>query len=126
MPRLRLEWTLGDVVRKIRQQRGLTQEQLAKAAQVNRGTVVELEIGAVEPEIATLKRIAKALGVSMADIYGWLRDLNLLFSLDAADGQLVRDLMEARLGLAPPEAAAPPSEVPSGGPPPPVPLARPR
>lgn len=55
-------------VAQLRQERGLSQEALAEKAQINRVTVARLEAAAHPPNIETLDRIARALGVSLADL----------------------------------------------------------
>lgn len=51
-----------------RQRRGMSQEALATKARVNRVTVARLEAAAHPPNIETLDRIARALGVTLADL----------------------------------------------------------
>ena len=48
-------------VRQIRQERGMTQEQLAKAAQINRSFVIRIEKGHFSVTLETVGAIAKAL-----------------------------------------------------------------
>jgi transcriptional regulator with XRE-family HTH domain len=54
---------LGEVLRKARQDAGLTQEQLAFRAAVARNYISVLESDEKSPTVKTLFRIAKALGV---------------------------------------------------------------
>ena len=55
---------LNTVLKRLRQERALTQEQVAKRAQVTRFYVSQLETGLRKgPSLAVLKRLAKALGV---------------------------------------------------------------
>lgn len=56
---------LGEAVRQLREQRGLTQERLAQDAGVTTGTVSLIERGQSNPAWGTVKAIAKALGLSM-------------------------------------------------------------
>ena len=58
MPRV-----LGDEIREARLAARLTQEQLAFSARVSRNYISLLELGAKSPTVATLMRIASALGV---------------------------------------------------------------
>jgi XRE family transcriptional regulator of biofilm formation len=52
------------VLRKLRQERGLTQEEVAKVARVTRFYISQLETGLRKsPSLPVLKRLAKALGV---------------------------------------------------------------
>lgn len=51
-----------------RQARGLSQEALAKKARLNRVTLARLERALHPPNLDTLDRIARALGVELADL----------------------------------------------------------
>jgi transcriptional regulator with XRE-family HTH domain len=53
-------------VRGLRQQRGLSADQLATRAGVSKGSLVALENAAANPNLATLVRIADALGVPVS------------------------------------------------------------
>jgi transcriptional regulator with XRE-family HTH domain len=55
-------------IAEIRQQHGMTQEALAKKAQVNRVTLARLERAQHPPNLDTLDRIARALGVTLVDL----------------------------------------------------------
>jgi len=59
---------LGAAIRQLRTQRGVTQEDLAHDAGITTGTLSLIERGQSNPTWATVKRIAKALGVSMSDL----------------------------------------------------------
>jgi DNA-binding XRE family transcriptional regulator len=50
--------------------RGLTQNALAESAGVNRVTVAEIETGRKRGSVATLRKLAGALGVSVDDLTG--------------------------------------------------------
>jgi transcriptional regulator with XRE-family HTH domain len=52
-------------LRKIREQRGLTQEALAEKVGVSRGYLSRLEMGRHDPPLSLLRRLAKALGVKV-------------------------------------------------------------
>jgi transcriptional regulator with XRE-family HTH domain len=47
---------------------GMTQEQLARASALSLGYVARLEIGRHDPKLSTLKKLAKALGVPLAEL----------------------------------------------------------
>jgi transcriptional regulator with XRE-family HTH domain len=52
------------VIKKPREARGLTQEQVAKQAQLTKNYITMLESGARKsPSLSVLKRLARALGV---------------------------------------------------------------
>jgi len=55
-------------LKRLREQRGLTQEQLAKRAGVSHGYLARLELGMHDPSLSTLARLAKALKVSVAEL----------------------------------------------------------
>ncbi|MDD5093595.1 MAG: helix-turn-helix transcriptional regulator [Dehalococcoidia bacterium] len=53
---------------KLRLDRLLTQEQLAKLAGINRATVSRIELGAIKPRPLTIRKLAKALEVPPHEI----------------------------------------------------------
>jgi len=57
-------------VRYFRKLRGMTQAELAKAAGTTQYTVSEIELAHREPHPATLRKLAAALGIRVADFYG--------------------------------------------------------
>ena len=57
---------LAENIRRIRKKKGLSQEKLARLADISNNTLVKIEMGmAKEPTITTVKKIANALGVSI-------------------------------------------------------------
>ena len=58
----------GANIRRLREQRGLTQEQLGKMVDVSRSTITQLERGWTTPRMGNVQLLAGALGVSTADI----------------------------------------------------------
>lgn len=60
--------TLGERLRTLRKKAGLTQEQLAEAIGVHLNTVCLWERGEYTPKTQSIKALAKALGVSEADL----------------------------------------------------------
>ena len=56
---------LGMTVKRLRQERGLTQEALAKKAGVHRVYIAQIEGQTKVPSVATLEKLAKALGVKV-------------------------------------------------------------
>ncbi len=60
---------LGPMLRELRQERNLTQEELAKKAKTTRSHLSLLEAGhRKNPSLDVLKRLAKALGVPVAKL----------------------------------------------------------
>ena len=60
--------TVGENIRKIRKEKGLTQKQLGKLCQMNEVQIRQYELGKANPKIETVDRIASALGVRIIDI----------------------------------------------------------
>lgn len=60
---------IGDNIKKIRQERGISQDRLSKLADLSLNTVVNVETGgSANPTIETLTRIANALEVKVDDL----------------------------------------------------------
>ena len=60
--------TLGKRIRHYRESAGLTQEALARAADIGRVTLVRLEKGEQTPRFKTLEAISKALGIRVPEL----------------------------------------------------------
>lgn len=60
--------TFGTVLRELRQQAGLTQEQLGFESDLRRTFISLLELGQQQPTLTTIIKLAKALGVSASDM----------------------------------------------------------
>ncbi len=59
----------GAVIKKLREQRGMSQRDLAERVNVSGAYIAMLETGKRNnPSLATLKRLAKALGVSVTEL----------------------------------------------------------
>ena len=57
---------LAENIRRFRKKKGLSQEKLARLADISNNTLVKIEMGmAKEPTITTVVKIAKALNVSI-------------------------------------------------------------
>lgn len=65
-----MSYISGDRIRSFRVARGLSQDQLAELASLNRVTVAKYEAGRVEPGAQALGRLADALDVSVDDLLG--------------------------------------------------------
>lgn len=59
---------LGENIRKIRLAKGMTQGDLCRKLEVDRGYMSNVETGKKNPTLATIERIAKALGVSTDEL----------------------------------------------------------
>lgn len=59
---------LGQAIRTLRAERGLTQRQLADAADINETWISHIEAGRTNPAWGTVVRIAGALGVRVSEL----------------------------------------------------------
>lgn len=66
--RIRKTREVGKTIRKLREQRGVSQAQLARAAGMLRANISRIEAARHRPTLESLERIAKALKVSLADL----------------------------------------------------------
>ena len=64
--------TLGEQIKRAREERRLTQEQLAEAMEISRQAVSKWEKGLSSPSTANLLALAKLYGVSVEEL---LRDV---------------------------------------------------
>ncbi|MFA7385914.1 MAG: helix-turn-helix transcriptional regulator [Candidatus Paceibacterota bacterium] len=61
--------TIAKNIKKLRNQRGLSQDKLSKLADISHNTIIKIESGGIQsPTIDTVQKIAKALGVSLDDL----------------------------------------------------------
>lgn len=80
---LSLAQRLGANVRLLREARGLTQEQMARLAQMPRATWGHVESGAGNPTLAVLDRMATALQVPIEELTSAPRSSGRLYPRDA-------------------------------------------
>lgn len=60
---------LANNIKKMREAKGLSQEKLARLADVANNTLIKMESGENQnPTLNSLKKVAKALGVSVDDL----------------------------------------------------------
>ena len=60
---------LANNIKKLREAKGLSQEKLARLADVANNTLIKMESGEnINPTLDTLKKVTKALGVSVDDL----------------------------------------------------------
>lgn len=57
-------------LKRLRRDRGLTQQALAVKAGVSLGYLSRLEVGMHDPRLSTLRKLAKALGVPVTEMLG--------------------------------------------------------
>jgi transcriptional regulator with XRE-family HTH domain len=66
--RLEPQEALGRAVRELRRHRGLTQRELARAADTNETWISHIENGHTNPAWGTVLRLAGALGVRLSEL----------------------------------------------------------
>jgi transcriptional regulator with XRE-family HTH domain len=84
---------LGTTLRRMRQERGLSQQALATRATVSRNFLAQIERAESRPTIATLARLAQGLGTSIAQLLG--EELPATHSTDTVPVPLVEDRIAA-------------------------------
>jgi transcriptional regulator with XRE-family HTH domain len=63
------EYPLSNNLKKLREKKGLSQDRLAKLADVANNTIIKIEQGEnINPTLDTLKKMAKALDVSVDEL----------------------------------------------------------
>ena len=60
---------IGENIRKYRKARGMSQEQLSFEVGVKRAVISKYENGFIAPSLAMIEKIAKALDVTISEIY---------------------------------------------------------
>ncbi len=61
--------TIAKNIKRLRKQRGLSQDKLSKLADISHNTIIKIESGAIQsPTMDTAHKIAKALSVSLDDL----------------------------------------------------------
>ena len=61
---------IGEQVKAWREARGLSQRALAERAGMPYPMIARLELGQTDPRLSTLRRLAKALNVTVAELIG--------------------------------------------------------
>lgn len=80
--------TIGENLKRIRKEKGITQEQLAKMLDLSVMSIRRFESGAVEPKLKMINKIAEALGVKSSDL---LLDVAFELPSDQKEIQAIAD-----------------------------------
>ena len=75
---------IGQRIKQLRIQNGLTLEELASRTELTKGFLSQLERNLSSPSVATLEDITEALGVSMATFFTETVDEQVVFSMKDA------------------------------------------
>ena len=73
---------IGVKIKQLRQQRGLTQEELAARTELTKGFISQLERDLTSPSIATLMDILEALGIDVASFFRETTEESVVYSVD--------------------------------------------
>jgi len=60
---------VGDKIKQMREERGLSQKEVALNVDIDRGQYSRIETNKVEPTLSTLEKIAKAFDVNVEDFF---------------------------------------------------------
>ena len=61
--------TIAKNIKKLRKEKGISQDKLSKLADISHNTIIKIESGAIQsPGIDTAQKIAKAFGVKIDDL----------------------------------------------------------
>jgi transcriptional regulator with XRE-family HTH domain len=61
--------TIAKNIKKYRKEKGLSQDKLARLADIAHATIIKIESGGIQsPTIDTVQKIAKALGVGLEEL----------------------------------------------------------
>ena len=64
-----LEEKIGEKIRNLRNENGLTQEELADRTELTKGFISQLERGLTAPSVSTLSDIVECLGTNLSDFF---------------------------------------------------------
>ncbi len=88
---------LGEFIKKIREERGLTQEELAALSGLERGWISQLELDNIkEPSAKKLLKLSKPLRVKLDDIYkaaGYVKESKTEYKASRTPDDLMSELM---------------------------------
>lgn len=76
---MKLEEQIGNKIRNLRNQNGLTQQELADRSDLTKGFISQVERGFTAPSVATLADIIECLGSNLADFFNDEEDPQLVY-----------------------------------------------
>lgn len=66
-----LQINVGQQIQKLRELKGLSQQDLAAKCNFEKSNMSRLEAGRVNPTLSTLEKVAKALDVSLVELFNF-------------------------------------------------------
>lgn len=76
---MKLEEQIGNKIKNLRNQNGLTQQELADRLDLTKGFISQMERGLTAPSVATLADIIECLGSNLADFFNEKEDTQIVF-----------------------------------------------
>lgn len=76
---MKLEEQIGNKIKNLRNQNGLTQQELADRSDLTKGFISQVERGQTAPSVATLADIIECLGSNLADFFNEEEDPQIVF-----------------------------------------------
>lgn len=76
---MNIEEQIGAKIRDLRNQNGLTQEELADRTELTKGFISQLERGLTAPSVSTLLDIVECLGTNLSDFFHEENDQQIVF-----------------------------------------------
>ena len=74
-----IEEQIGAKIRNLRNQNGLTQEELADRTELTKGFISQMERGLTAPSVSTLLDIAECLGTNLSDFFHEENELQIVY-----------------------------------------------
>lgn len=76
---MNIEEQIGNKIRNLRNQNGLTQEELADRTELTKGFISQLERGLTAPSVSTLSDIVECLGTNLSDFFHEDNDFQIVY-----------------------------------------------
>lgn len=86
---------VGELIKKARKEKGLTQEELGKRLNVSASMIGQYETGVRNPKRTTLQKIADALGVSLSTL-GYTTRIDLETAIQSAVDEVSASMQEPK------------------------------
>ena len=74
-----IEEQIGTKIRNLRNQNGLTQEELADRTELTKGFISQMERGLTAPSVSTLLDIVECLGTNLSDFFHEEKELQIVY-----------------------------------------------
>ncbi|MDD3360116.1 MAG: XRE family transcriptional regulator [Hespellia sp.] len=76
---MNLDSRIGQKIRNLRNQNGLTQDELAARTELTKGFISQLERGQTAPSVSTLADIVECLGTNLSDFFRDTKDTQIVY-----------------------------------------------